>query len=179
MVRTVPAGSVIVDWDTYAFTVVAAFSLTGAATACLLVSAFRRTGHFSARWTSIACDGLLAALAVATAVALRRRLTAMELVTVELTAAAGGHVDLDTAARAHAVCTTCAAALVAATALKLLLTSYRWTAVNASSSQVSLTAAAAVVGLAGCRGIPASLCAIAVGAVVIVVLFLFRVVNRR
>lgn len=175
MVQTVPASSVIADWDTYAFTVVAACALMAIAVTCLLACAFRRTGHISVRWTSVASYGLLAMLAVVTSVALRQRLKAMEQATVELTSAAG-YVHLTTVCRAHTACTTSAAALAATASLKLS-TSWWTTDVNAVSSEVPLTVAAMVVALVGCRMVATSQM-FAVGAAVLV-LSLFCVVSRR
>lgn len=175
MVQTVPASSVIADWDTYAFTVVAACALMGIAATCLLACAFRRTGHIGVRWTSMASYGLLAGLAVVTSVALRQRLKAMEQATVQLTDAAG-YVHLTTVCRTHAVCTTSAAAL-AATASLMLSKSWWTTDATAVLSDVPLIVAAVVVALFGCRVVATSQM-FAVAAAVLVLL-LFCVVSRR
>lgn len=153
-----PASSVVTGWTTYAFTVVATCSLTAAAVACLLVLAFRRTGHDGGRWTSAAFDVLLVALAVATSVALRRRLTAMEQASEGLVA--GGYVCLGPACRAHDACVLCAAALAAAAMLKLSRP-WWWTpdAAVAVQSPSRVLLAVAVAGLVGYRMVTAPLLA--------------------
>lgn len=119
-VNTVPMGSVAADWDTYVFTVFAVFSLTGATIAYLLSCALRRFDRRHQRWTSIVYDGLLVALAVATMMALRRRLIVMEYYgAAELAVATADYVDVTPACRAHAACVSCTAALTATALLKL------------------------------------------------------------
>lgn len=150
-----PATSVAADWDTYAFTVVAVCLLMASAVACLLTSAFRRTGHDGPRLTSAALDGLLVALIAATALTLKTRLAAMELAADGL--AAGGYVRLAPACRAHANCASCAAALAAAAFLKLA-TLPRWPGVTAGfppATRAALAVAALAVGSIGLlAGVP-------------------------
>ncbi|KAF0751894.1 Uncharacterized protein FWK35_00023182 [Aphis craccivora] len=120
VVQTVPASSVIAEWDTFAFTATASGLLLVAGVACLLVRIFQWSIH--RRWTqwSTAYDGLLITLITATVASFYKRLTAMEQATTELFSVTDDvYVDLWPACYMHTVCTFFATILTAAALLKI------------------------------------------------------------
>ncbi|XP_050063461.1 uncharacterized protein LOC126552720 isoform X6 [Aphis gossypii] len=126
VVQTVPASSVIAEWDIFAFTVTASGFLLIAGVACLLVRIFRWSIY--RRWIqwSTAYDGLLITLITATVAAFYKRLTVMEQATTELSSVTDDvYVDLWPACYMHSVCTFFTTILMAAALLKISIILWR------------------------------------------------------
>lgn len=116
--QTVPMSSVAEEWHTFPSTAATVGLLTVAAAICLLAFAFRWYDGQRRHWTSEAHDCVLALLAVATALALCRRLAVVRQA-AEM-AGVGQHTVYPTpACQMHVVCVSCTVALVAAALLKL------------------------------------------------------------
>lgn len=113
--------SVVTELKTYSFTMIAASLLTTAGASCLVVCLFRRSESHRQYWTWATYDGLIAALALITVAALRRRLADMERATelLAMTTADHDYVDLTPASYMHVVCIDCASTLIAVALLKI------------------------------------------------------------
>lgn len=137
--------SVVTEWETYAFTMMAASLLTAAGTLCLMVSLFKRSESQRQHWPWVVYDGLMAMLALITVGALRRRLADMEH-TTQLLIAEYNYVDLMSAYDMHVICVDCASTLIAAALLKL---SKPWWPDVSESRHLSLSTAIFVIAVSG------------------------------